>query len=159
TASSAGQSATSDHRSCERDGSQRRRHGTETTARPGNAPILFSRCLGRRTRRNRLDPCRSNRKTRCHGVDTIGADSYPAIRHAVVASVAPIAVSPSASPPAGASILIGGVLFDFGGTLDADGIPWKTRFFHLCRAEGLTADPERFDPAFYAADDALVGTI
>jgi HAD superfamily hydrolase (TIGR01509 family) len=51
------------------------------------------------------------------------------------------------------------VLFDFGGTLDADGIPWKTRFFRLCHAEGLVADPDRFDPVFYAADDALVGTI
>jgi HAD superfamily hydrolase (TIGR01549 family) len=51
------------------------------------------------------------------------------------------------------------VLFDFGGTLDADGVAWKTRFFHLCREEGLVTDPERFDPVFYAADDALVGTI
>jgi putative hydrolase of the HAD superfamily len=51
------------------------------------------------------------------------------------------------------------VLFDFGGTLDADGVTWKTRFFHLCREEGLVTDPERFDPVFYAADDALVGTI
>jgi HAD superfamily hydrolase (TIGR01549 family) len=51
------------------------------------------------------------------------------------------------------------VLFDFGGTLDADGVPWKTRFFRLCRDEGLVTDPERFDPVFYDADDALVGTI
>jgi len=51
------------------------------------------------------------------------------------------------------------VLFDFGGTLDADGIPWKTRFFRLCREEGLVTGPERFDPVFHAADDALVGTI
>jgi len=51
------------------------------------------------------------------------------------------------------------VLFDFGGTLDADGLTWKTRFFRLCREEGLVADPERFDPVFHAADDALVGAI
>jgi len=51
------------------------------------------------------------------------------------------------------------VLFDFGGTLDAEGIPWKTRFFRLCREEGLVNDPARFDPVFYAADDALVGTV
>ena len=51
------------------------------------------------------------------------------------------------------------MLFDFGGTLDADGIAWKTRFFRLCRDEGLVTDAERFDPVFYAADDALVGTI
>ena len=63
------------------------------------------------------------------------------------------------TPTPGAYALTGGVLFDFGGTLDADGLPWKARFFRLCREEGLVADPERFDPVFYAADDALVGTI
>jgi FMN phosphatase YigB (HAD superfamily) len=65
----------------------------------------------------------------------------------------------STSPPHGAYSLTGGVLFDFGGTLDAEGIPWKTRFFRLCREEGLVRDPNRFDPVFYAVDDALVGTI
>ena len=51
------------------------------------------------------------------------------------------------------------MLFDFGGTLDADGIAWKTRFHRLCAEEGLRAAPERFDAAFYAVDDALVGAI
>ena len=51
------------------------------------------------------------------------------------------------------------MLFDFGGTLDADGITWKARFFRLCREEGLVNDPERFDPVFYAVDYALVGAI
>jgi putative hydrolase of the HAD superfamily len=51
------------------------------------------------------------------------------------------------------------VLFDFGGTLDADGVPWKTRFFALCRDEGLVTDAARFDPLFYAVDDALVGAV
>jgi putative hydrolase of the HAD superfamily len=51
------------------------------------------------------------------------------------------------------------VLFDFGGTLDADGLTWKTRFFRLYQEEGLVTDSERFDPVFYAADDALVGAI
>ena len=51
------------------------------------------------------------------------------------------------------------MLFDFGGTLDADGLPWKERVFRLFRAEGTTVSRERFDPAFYAADDALVGTL
>ncbi|HEY3204817.1 MAG TPA: HAD family hydrolase [Thermoanaerobaculia bacterium] len=51
------------------------------------------------------------------------------------------------------------LLFDFGGTLDADGIPWKDRFFALFREEGLSTPAERFDGAFYAADDALVGTL
>ena len=32
------------------------------------------------------------------------------------------------------------LLFDFGGTLDADGVAWKERFFTLYRAEGLDSD-------------------
>ncbi len=51
------------------------------------------------------------------------------------------------------------VLFDFGGTLDADGVTWKERFYRLYRAEGAIVPPERFDPVYYKADDALVGTI
>lgn len=51
------------------------------------------------------------------------------------------------------------VLFDFGGTLDANGIPWKERFFRLYRDEGVELSSEQFDQAFYAADDTLRGTI
>jgi FMN phosphatase YigB (HAD superfamily) len=51
------------------------------------------------------------------------------------------------------------LLFDFGGTLDADGIAWKERFFRLWREEGEEVARERFDSAFYAADDALVGAV
>ncbi len=51
------------------------------------------------------------------------------------------------------------VLFDFGGTLDAAGIPWRERVFRLCRAEGLDTTRERFDRAFFAVDDGLVGKI
>ena len=51
------------------------------------------------------------------------------------------------------------VLFDFGGTLDADGVAWKERFHRLFEAEGVEAGPARFDPVFYAADDALVGAV
>jgi HAD superfamily hydrolase (TIGR01509 family) len=51
------------------------------------------------------------------------------------------------------------VLFDFGGTLDSDGVPWKERFYALYRAEGLALSAEAFAPAFYAADDALVGAL
>ncbi|MEK8022413.1 MAG: HAD family hydrolase [Candidatus Hydrogenedentota bacterium] len=51
------------------------------------------------------------------------------------------------------------VLFDFGGTLDADGVPWKDRTARLIRDEGETADGEEFDRAFYRSDDALVGRI
>jgi HAD superfamily hydrolase (TIGR01549 family) len=51
------------------------------------------------------------------------------------------------------------VLFDFGGTLDSDGVAWKERFHALYRAEGLDISAEDFAPAFYAADDALVGAL
>ena len=51
------------------------------------------------------------------------------------------------------------VLIDFGGTLDADGVAWKERFFRLWREEAGAIAPERFDPAFYAADDAVVGAV
>jgi FMN hydrolase / 5-amino-6-(5-phospho-D-ribitylamino)uracil phosphatase len=54
---------------------------------------------------------------------------------------------------------VSALLFDFGGTLDADGVPWKDRFFRLWKAEGEDVAPERFDRAFYTADDALVGTV
>jgi HAD superfamily hydrolase (TIGR01549 family) len=51
------------------------------------------------------------------------------------------------------------VLFDFGGTLDADGLTWKERFHRLFEAEGVAVEPARFDAVFYEADDALVGTV
>jgi putative hydrolase of the HAD superfamily len=51
------------------------------------------------------------------------------------------------------------VLFDFGGTLDSDGVAWKERFHALYRTEGLDLSAEDFAPAFYAADDALVGAL
>jgi HAD superfamily hydrolase (TIGR01549 family) len=51
------------------------------------------------------------------------------------------------------------ILFDFGGTLDADGLPWKERVYRLFRDEGTAIARDRFDPAFYSADDALVGTL
>jgi len=49
------------------------------------------------------------------------------------------------------------LLFDFGGTLDADGVAWKERFYAYYRAEGLDITPEAFEAAFFAADDPLVG--
>jgi putative hydrolase of the HAD superfamily len=51
------------------------------------------------------------------------------------------------------------VLFDFGGTLDSDGVAWKERFHALYRAERLDLSTEAFAPAFYAADDTLVGAL
>jgi putative hydrolase of the HAD superfamily len=51
------------------------------------------------------------------------------------------------------------LLFDFGGTLDADGVAWKERFHALYRAEGLDMANDVFAPAFYAADAPLVGSL
>lgn len=47
------------------------------------------------------------------------------------------------------------VLFDFGGTLDADGISWKDRFFPLYQKAGLNWSQEEFEKYFYASDDFL----
>ena len=49
------------------------------------------------------------------------------------------------------------ILFDFGGTLDADGVAWKDRFHAHYASEGLVMTPNAFAPAFYAADDPLIG--
>jgi putative hydrolase of the HAD superfamily len=51
------------------------------------------------------------------------------------------------------------ILFDFGGTLDADGVAWKDRFRRLWNEEVGEIASAQFDPVFYAVDDALVGTI
>lgn len=49
------------------------------------------------------------------------------------------------------------LLFDFGGTLDADGVAWKERFHALYGAEGLDMTADAFAPVFFAADSPLVG--
>jgi putative hydrolase of the HAD superfamily len=49
------------------------------------------------------------------------------------------------------------LLFDFGGTLDANGIAWKERFYALYRADGLDISADAFQSCFFAADDPLVG--
>jgi HAD superfamily hydrolase (TIGR01549 family) len=49
------------------------------------------------------------------------------------------------------------LLFDFGGTLDADGVAWKERFYAHYLAEGLDMTPEAFEAVFFSADDPLVG--
>lgn len=58
----------------------------------------------------------------------------------------------SATPPKA-------ILFDFGGTLDADGVAWKERFHACYGAEGVALADEIFDRRFYDADDPLVGGI
>jgi FMN phosphatase YigB (HAD superfamily) len=49
------------------------------------------------------------------------------------------------------------LLFDFGGTLDANGIAWKERFHALYRAEGMEMSADTFQSSFFVADDLLVG--
>jgi putative hydrolase of the HAD superfamily len=49
-------------------------------------------------------------------------------------------------------------LFDFGGTLDADGVTWQDRLYALYGKRGLHVDREVFRRAFYAADDSLTDT-
>ena len=47
------------------------------------------------------------------------------------------------------------LLFDYGGTLDADGTTWLERFHPLYKEAGLQVPRERFDRAFYDSDDNL----
>ena len=47
------------------------------------------------------------------------------------------------------------VLFDFGGTLDADGIHWAPRFHAAYRAAGGSLEYPAFEPHFTASDRAL----
>jgi HAD superfamily hydrolase (TIGR01549 family) len=47
------------------------------------------------------------------------------------------------------------VLFDYGGTLDADGTTWLERFYPLYKEEGVDIPRARFDRAFYDSDDNL----
>ena len=47
------------------------------------------------------------------------------------------------------------LLFDFGGTLDADGVPWSPRFHQAYRAAGGALDFVAFDPVFAGSDRAL----
>jgi putative hydrolase of the HAD superfamily len=51
------------------------------------------------------------------------------------------------------------VLFDFGGTLDAVGVPWRDRVFRYFREAGSSVSREAFDPVFFRVDDALVGRV
>ncbi|MBI5426850.1 MAG: HAD family hydrolase [Nitrospinae bacterium] len=47
------------------------------------------------------------------------------------------------------------IFFDYGGTLDADGIPWKEHFQSIYESMGVRVPQERFDRAFYDSDDSL----
>jgi putative hydrolase of the HAD superfamily len=47
------------------------------------------------------------------------------------------------------------LLFDYGGTLDADGTTWLDRFYPLYKEAGLDFPKDLFDRAFYDSDDNL----
>src|SRR6266487_4003790 len=49
----------------------------------------------------------------------------------------------------------GVVLFDFGGTLDADGIPWGKRFHEAYQTAGGVVAFEPFEVVFQASDRSL----
>jgi HAD superfamily hydrolase (TIGR01549 family) len=49
------------------------------------------------------------------------------------------------------------VFFDYGGTLDADGVAWKERFYPLYLKNGINISFEDFTSAYYPADDSMVG--
>lgn len=49
----------------------------------------------------------------------------------------------------------GGILFDFGGTLDGDGLHWPLRFFLAYREAGGTLERGDFEPRFARSDLAL----
>ena len=47
------------------------------------------------------------------------------------------------------------ILFDFGGTLDADGIRWSVRFYEAYRGLGGKLDFAAFEPLFRQSDELL----
>ncbi len=47
------------------------------------------------------------------------------------------------------------ILLDFGGTLDADGVPWATRFFAAYRASGGQVEETEFASLFRKSDEAF----
>ncbi len=48
------------------------------------------------------------------------------------------------------------IFFDYGGTLDAEGVAWKERFYPLYRKHGVDVNVDKFSRAFYASDDSLL---
>lgn len=49
------------------------------------------------------------------------------------------------------------VIFDFGGTLDSNGMPWLDRLYPIYRAEGVGLSEEEFAGLFLRVDGALTG--
>ncbi len=50
------------------------------------------------------------------------------------------------------------ILFDFGGTLDADGVHWSKQFYDTYHALGLAVSRERFDLAFVETDRIIASS-
>ena len=50
------------------------------------------------------------------------------------------------------------ILFDFGGTLDSDGVHWSEQFFNAYRKLGCAVSRERFDVAFLEADRIIASS-
>ena len=47
------------------------------------------------------------------------------------------------------------IVFDFGGTLDSNAIPWRQNFYSIYKREFKTLDEETFAKAFFDSDDNL----
>lgn len=47
------------------------------------------------------------------------------------------------------------IFFDFGGTIDSNGIHWRKRFYEIYREAGINLDYETFSKAFFDSDDNL----
>jgi HAD superfamily hydrolase (TIGR01509 family) len=58
----------------------------------------------------------------------------------------------AAQKPAPNRIVVQAVVFDFGGTLDGDGLHWSTRFRRAYARAGLSVPLEAFERAFAEAD-------
>lgn len=50
------------------------------------------------------------------------------------------------------------ILFDFGGTLDSDGVHWSEQFFNAYRKLGSAVSRERLDQAFLEADRIITSS-
>ena len=62
---------------------------------------------------------------------------------------------PQREPAIKYNLMMKSLLFDFGGTLDADGTTWLERFYPMYKEAGLDFPKDRFDRAFYDSDDNL----
>lgn len=47
------------------------------------------------------------------------------------------------------------IFFDFGGTIDSDGICWRDRFYNIYLENGIKISYEEFSKAFFDSDDNL----